>query len=104
SGHSGSVIRTSSNNPSTLRQRRLMGDFDYNAPADLYPSRSRKGNRPAGFRRFETAAEAVRYAVEEMSSEFFAGTILECDETRHDISAILELYRSADYPLPRTSK
>ena len=81
-----------------------MGDFDYDAPADLYPSRSRKGNRPAGFRRFETAAEAVRYAVEEMPSEFFPGTILECRDTRHDSGGILELYRSADYPLPRKPK
>ena len=81
-----------------------MSRFDYNAPADLYPSRSRKGNRPAGYRRFETVAEAVRFAVEEMPSEFFAGAIIECEETRHDSVGILQLYHSADYPLERKPK
>lgn len=80
-----------------------MTHFDYGAPADLFPSRSRKGNRPAGYRRFDTAAEAIRYAIEEMSSEFLAGAIIECDEARVDSVRILELYRSPDYPLARKS-
>ena len=78
-----------------------MTHFDYGAPADLFPSRSRKGNRPAGYRRFDTVAEAIRFAVEEMSPEFLAGAIIECDEERFDSVGILELYRSADYPLAR---
>ena len=78
-----------------------MPHFDYNAPADLYPSRSRKGNRPAGYRRFDTAAEAIRYAVEEMSAEFLAGAIIECDEERLGSVDILNLYRSAEFPLAR---
>ena len=71
-----------------------MTHFDYSAPADLFPSRSRKGNRPAGYRRFDTAAEAIRFAVEEMSAEFLAGAIIECDEVRLDSVDILKLYRS----------
>ena len=78
-----------------------MAHFDYGAPADLFPSRSRKGNRPAGYRRFDTAAEAIRFAVEEMGSEFLAGAILECDEERLDSNGILELYHSVNYPLAR---
>jgi hypothetical protein len=78
-----------------------MASFDYDAPADLYPSRSRKGNRPAGFRRFNSAAEAIRYAIEEMSSDFFPGTVMECEEERFDSVGIMELYRSSAYPLAR---
>ena len=78
-----------------------MADFDYNAPADLFPSRSPKGNRPAGYRRFETAAEAIRYAIEEMSPDFLVGTVLEVDEERIDGGGIRSLYDSAAYPLTR---
>ncbi|HWP26101.1 MAG TPA: hypothetical protein VNL39_07135 [Xanthobacteraceae bacterium] len=81
-----------------------MSRFDFSAPADLFPRRSRKGNRPAGYRRFDTAAEAIRYAVEEMSPEYLAGAIIECDERRLDRLDILELYRSPDFPLVRKPK
>ena len=81
-----------------------MTRFDYDAPAELFPSRSRKGNRPAGYRRFETAAEAIRFAVEEMSSDYLNGAILECDEVRFDSVGILELYHRTDYPLVRKPK
>lgn len=78
-----------------------MPDFDYGAPADLFPSRSKKGNRPAGYRRFETAAEAIRFAIEVMPADFLLGTVLEADETRVDGPRIRELYNSTAYPLAR---
>jgi hypothetical protein len=68
--------------------------FDYAALAELYPTRSSK--RRAGsltYKRFEVAAEAIRFAVEELPSEFLLGTYLEVEEER--------FYESKDYPLPR---
>jgi hypothetical protein len=78
-----------------------MAKFDYNAPADLFPARSRVGHRPVGYRRFETAAEAIRYAVEEMPIEFLDGTVLEIDSDRFDGAGIRLLYSSSEYPLAR---
>ena len=78
-----------------------MDKFDYAAPADLYPARSRVGHRPVGYRRFDTAAEAIRFVVEEMPPEFLGGTILEIDSERFDGPGIRRLYASALYPLTR---
>ena len=79
-----------------------MAEFDYNAPADLYPSRSWKGNRPVGYRRFETAAEAIRFAIEIMPSGLLLGAVLEVEEERLNGHRIRELYDSTAYPFART--
>ena len=60
-----------------------MATFDYDAPAELFPGRGPGVRRPIGYRRFETAAEAIRFAVEELTSEGFRGAVLEVSEERY---------------------
>ena len=82
----------------------LMDRFDYDAPAELFISKSRSRSRhPVKYRRFATGAEAVRFAIEELPTALQAGTVLQIDEARFDLAEIRGLYESAEYPLPRTS-
>jgi hypothetical protein len=81
-----------------------MAAFNYNAPADLFPARSKTGRHPVGYRRFGTAAEAIRFAVEQMPFELLDGTILEIESVRVDGAGIRVLYESVDYPLVKTSR
>ncbi len=76
--------------------------FDYTALAELYPTRSYKHRAGSiKYKRFEVAAEAVRFAMEELSPEFLRGTYLEVEEQRFNGQQIRLLYESRDYPLPR---
>ena len=75
---------------------------DYTALAELYPTRSYKHRAGSiKYKRFEVAAEAVRFAMEELSPEFLRGTYLEVEEQRFNGQQIRLLYESRDYPLPR---
>ena len=53
------------------------------------------------YRRFARAADAIRFAVEELPSELLLGAYLEVDEERFNYLGIRQLYESADYPLTR---
>jgi hypothetical protein len=76
--------------------------FDYSASADLFSMRNRNGRRlPMSYRHFESAAEAIRYAIEEIPAQSLIGTLLEADETRYDSRAISRLYASPSFPLAR---
>jgi hypothetical protein len=79
-----------------------MSTFDYQASAELYPSRSRaRGRHPMKYRRFATAAEAIRFAVEELPEPLLLGAVLEVAEQRFDQAGIRSLYDRPDFPLPR---
>ena len=75
--------------------------FDYGAPAELFPCRIRNGHGKIKYRRFETAAEAIRFAVEDVPGAVLRGAYLEVSEARFDCREIQCLYDSAAYPLRR---
>ena len=79
-----------------------MASFSFNTAAELFPAAIRKKKR-AGFayRRFGTAAEAVRFAIEELPADSLNGAYLQVDEARFDQSGIRTLYESEAFPLPR---
>jgi hypothetical protein len=75
--------------------------FNYGAPAELFPMSGRKGSRPMGYRRFAKAAEAIRFAIEDLQPELLRGAQLEVDEQRFDCDDIRRLYENAEYPFTR---
>ncbi len=76
--------------------------FDYSTEAELFSRRNRKSRwQPIGYRRFAHAADAVRFAIEELAPEFLLGACLEVDEERYDGKGIRRLYEGVGYPLVR---
>ena len=83
------------------KQVRDLNGFDYNAPAELYPSRIKKGRGRVTYKRFNTAAEALQFAIEQIPSAVLLGAYLEVDEARFGVQEIRYLYDSVGYPLKR---
>ncbi len=76
--------------------------FNYEASAELFPARH--GKRSGGamqYRRFDRAADAIRYAIETLSPAMLGGAFLEVNERRFSGAQIRDLYESPDYPLER---
>jgi hypothetical protein len=79
-----------------------MAPFDYGAEAELFPGVGRSSRRqPVGYRRFASAAEALRFAIEELSPGALAGAALEVGDQRFDSHGMRRLYEASDYPLAR---
>ncbi len=79
-----------------------MMKFDYETPAELFMAKRKGGARqPLKYRRFGTAAEAIRFAIEDLPAVRTLGAWLQVGDERFDVDAIQQLYDSADYPLKR---
>ena len=79
-----------------------MPEIDFFVEAELFPPRVRKRpGRRFNYQRFDSAAEAIRYAIEELPPDVLSGCIIEAAEERLNCRDIRELYDSESYPLAR---
>src|SRR5262249_29674611 len=78
-----------------------MMTFDYAASAELFMPKRNGGARPTlSYRRFATAAEAIRFAVEELPAIRTLGARMQVGEERFNGDDIRRLYESASAPSP----
>jgi hypothetical protein len=79
-----------------------MATFAYNAGAELFLLSNRwSPGTPVAYRRFARAADAIRFALEDLPPALLVGAFLEVDAERFNRNGICPLYESADYPLTR---
>ena len=70
-----------------------MPPFDYNAPAELFLAKRTKSRRE-NYRCFATAAEALRYAVEDLRTPRAFGAWLQIGDERFNSTEIERLYEA----------
>lgn len=76
--------------------------FDYGSPAELFMAKRKGGPRQRlGYRRFASAAEAIRFAVEDFPAMRALGAWMQVGDERFDSEAIQRLYEGVEYPLQR---
>jgi Arc/MetJ-type ribon-helix-helix transcriptional regulator len=87
-----------------------MAIFDYSTEAELSPTVTqaalfaagrRRMRQPTGYGRFARAADAIRFAIEELPPELLLAAQLKVAEERFDGDGIRRLYESIEYPLAR---
>ena len=78
--------------------------FDYGNRAESYQKGRKFRRQPLGYRRFARAADAIRFAIEEMPPQLLESACLEVDEVRFDSQGIRRLYENAAYPLARPAE
>jgi hypothetical protein len=76
--------------------------FDYSVAAELFMAKRKGGARqPLSYRRFATAAEAIRFAIEELPAVRALSAWMQVGDERFDGDDIQRLYESDDYPSQR---
>jgi hypothetical protein len=78
-----------------------VAEFNYMTAAGLYAGKKMRRSSGLRYRRFDTAAEAVRFAIEEMPGSQLRGSVLEVNETRFVDRQIRMLYDAPSFPLER---
>ncbi len=86
-----------------------MATFNCSTEADLSPTASEVGllttrrrmRQPIGYGRFARAADAIRFAIEELPPELLLAAQLKVAEQRFNGDGIRRLYESVEYPLAR---
>jgi hypothetical protein len=84
-----------------------MAGFDYGAAADLLPIGSAaevapaRRRKPTGYGRYARAADAIRFAIEELPAKLRRSTSLKTAGESFDSASIRRLYESAEYPIGR---
>lgn len=74
--------------------------FDFTAPAELYIGRGAPRRHGLRFRQFDTAAEALQFAMER-PRPVDEVALMECDDRRYSSAEMAALYHHAAYPLER---
>jgi hypothetical protein len=76
--------------------------FDYTASAELFMPKRKHGTRqPISYRRFATAADAIRFAVEDFPAGRMLGAWMQVGDERFSSDEIRRLYESSSYPRRR---
>jgi hypothetical protein len=85
----------------SCREGEIMA-FDYGLPAELFMAKRKSRPRQRlGYRRFATAAEAIRFAVEDFPAIHTLGVWMQVGDKRFNSGEIRRRYDSDDYPLQR---
>ncbi len=76
--------------------------FDYASPAELVMTKRKAGPRQRlGYRRFATAADTIRFAIEDFPAIRALGAWMQVGDDRFNSDDICRLYESHEYPLLR---
>lgn len=75
--------------------------IDFNARAELYLGSDHASAQAEGAREFRTAANALRFALEEAAPVSLRGARLVVDGLTFTRTAMAQLYLAGDYPLER---
>jgi hypothetical protein len=81
-----------------------MAEIDFGAPAELFVRATLRKPSPVRYRRFDTASEAIRFAVEELPENESRAAVIEVDEVRYEGAAIRALYEALPAPPAATIK
>lgn len=75
--------------------------IDYTVSAELYSSGTARLAPARRYMRFQSMAEALRYAIERLPSSQLTTLTIEAGDARYNGKAIRALYDAPAYPLPR---